>query len=322
MWLSPAVAFAVTPRVGYYGMHDHRTRGDGWHIELRVGSGTPFLRQLVLHSERCDETVLTTHVRIRAGAAIASSKPFATIDGAQGRWRLDGQWIAPNQLMGTFQITTPTCDGGPRSFTARLGGHARPDDGHQEHHHHGGHTSFGTPIGSYPDLARADDATRARLETLRLETLRAAAQRFPTYEAAVAAGFTRWRRDWRPPLLFHLRHAGYEQDRHRLDPRRPESLVYWWGPDGPPTLVAFMYRMPLNPGWPRFGRPLLGWHAHVADKPGATLMTHVWLTGDLRSAIANCMPAAALAASSPAFRFEPTDHDLTQESVPCLDPPP
>jgi hypothetical protein len=43
------------------------------------------------------------------------------------------------------------------------------------------------------------------------------------------------------------------------------------------------------------------------------------MTGDLRSAIANCMPVAALEAALPAFRFQPTDHDLTEESVPCLD---
>lgn len=83
--LSPAMAFAVTPRVGHYVMHDHQTRGDGWHIELRVASGTRFLLQLVMHSERCNETVLTTRVRIRTGAVIASSKPFATIDGDEGR---------------------------------------------------------------------------------------------------------------------------------------------------------------------------------------------------------------------------------------------
>ena len=114
--LSPAMAFAVTPRVGQYVMHDHQTRGDGWHIELRVASGTRFLRQLVMHSERCNETVLTTRVRIRTGAVIASSKPFATIDGDEGQWRLDAQWVAPNQIMGTFHVTTPACDGGVRPF--------------------------------------------------------------------------------------------------------------------------------------------------------------------------------------------------------------
>jgi hypothetical protein len=99
--------------------------------------------------------------------------------------------------------------------------------------------------------------------------------------------------------------------------------VYWWPPDGQPVLVAFMYRMPLRSGWPRFGRPLLGWHAHVrGGKLGATLMTHVWMTPELRSAIANCMPVAALEAANPAFRFQPSNHYLSQESVPCLDDAP
>jgi plastocyanin len=123
-------------------------------------------------------------------------------------------------------------------------------------------------------------------------------------------------------MMFHLRHRGYERDGRAFDPRRPESLVYWWPPAGDPVLVAFMYRMPFADGWPRFGRPLLGWHAHGGERPRSTLMTHVWVTADLRSAIANCMPVAALEAFNAAFRFQPIAHDLTQESAPCPDEAP
>ena len=316
-WLFPTAAHAVAPRSGTYVMHDHGVRGQGWHIELRVGSDARFLRQLVLHSERCDETVLTTRVRIREGGRIASSKPFTTTDGGQGSWRLEAQWVARNQVMGSFQVSTSVCDGGERRFSARLVAKEHADDGH-EAHHHGGHATFGTPIGSYPDLAAGSEAVRTRLEGLRAASLRAASERFSTYENAVAAGFKRWPRAWTPPLVFHLRHAGYERDRHDLDPRRPESLVYWWPPDGPPILIAFMFRKPLRLGWPRFGRPLLGWHSHQGGED-ATLMTHLWMTGDLRSAIANCMPVPALEAAVAGFRFQPIDHDLTQESVPCLE---
>jgi hypothetical protein len=53
--LAAPAAEAVMPRPGAtFVMHDHRTAGDGWHIELTAARDRPFLRQLVLHSERSD----------------------------------------------------------------------------------------------------------------------------------------------------------------------------------------------------------------------------------------------------------------------------
>jgi hypothetical protein len=302
-------AEAVMPRPGAtFVMHDHRTAGDGWHIEMTAAADRPFLRQLVLHSERCGETILTTHVRVRDDGTIESSKPFATSDDRTGNWRLSARWVAPNHVTGNFQVTTPGCDGGVRMFSAHQGDHD---------HDHAGHTAFGTPLGSYPDLDAGSSEVRAQLESLREASVNQATHRFATYRDVVALGFRRWHRPWEGPLMFHVRHRGYERDGRAFDPRRPESLVYWWPPAGEPVLVAFMYRMALPDGWPQFGRPLLGWHAHGGDKPGSTLMTHVWMTADLRSAIANCMPVAALEAFNSAFRFQPIPHDLTHESAPC-----
>src|SRR4051794_40320991 len=38
-----------------YTVFDHRTVGNGWHIEMTVSSDPRFLSQLVLYSERCNE---------------------------------------------------------------------------------------------------------------------------------------------------------------------------------------------------------------------------------------------------------------------------
>jgi hypothetical protein len=302
---------AATPKPGTrFVVHDHRTQGDGWHIEMRVARDARYLAQLVMHSERCDETVLTARVRIRDDGSIASSKPFMTSDDKGGAWRLEARWSDSDHVSGTFQITTPSCDGGERSFSA-----------HGEDH--GGahsHFSYGTPVGSYPDMAAGTDNARAQVRRLWQASRREARRRFPTYSRAVAAGLKPWLRKarWRGPMLFHVRSVPYERDGRELDARRPESLVYWLPRRGQPILLAFMYRAPTAAGWPAFGKPLLGWHAHTkGQRTGPTVMTHVWMTRDLRSAIANCMPVRQLESARRRFRFTAPTHPLTHESRPC-----
>jgi len=84
------------------------------------------------------------------------------------------------------------------------------------------------------------------------------------------------------------------------------------------VLLAFMFRVPAD-DVPPFGSPVIGWHQHVrADgHVGATQMTHVWLTGDLRSAYANCLPVPALEAAIPAFRFSAPGEPPKHASEPC-----
>ena len=233
--------------------------------------------------------ILTTHVRVRDDGTVESSKPFATSDDRTGNWRLSARWVAPNHVTGNFQVTTPGCDGGVRMFSAHQGDHD---------HDHAGHTAFGTPLGSYPDLDAGSSEVRAAGIATR------------GVSEPGDAPFRHISRRGRPRISALASPMGGSVDVPRASPRvrarRPRlrsaaarSLVYWWPPAGEPVLVAFMYRMPLPDGWPRFGRPSLGWHAHGGDKPGRSLMTHVWMTADLRSAIANCMPVAALEAFTP-----------------------
>jgi hypothetical protein len=311
--LAVTPAWAVMPKPGAeFTVFDHRTVGDGWHIQMTVAKDGRFLRQLVLYSEHCNATVLTGHVRIRDDGTIASSKPFAASRGRQGTWRLDAAWTAPDHVEGSFQITRPGCDGGVRRFAADAERPGAP--GHV-------HTSFGTPVGSYPNMgAGGAGSRRARAQVRRLwrDSRREAKRRFASYRGVRALGFTRFRTHWKRPVLFHVRHLGYRHDNRTFDATRPESLVYWWPADRGPILIGFMYRAPLKGGWPKFGKPLLGWHTHGgADRPGATLMTHVWMTNDLRSAIANCMPAKRLEAANPRLRFQPPSQLAVRESRPC-----
>ena len=171
-----------------------------------------------------------------------------------------------------------------RPFEAHAGGHAH---GGSNHH-------SGTRPGEYPGLASASTTARSQVRDLWRGTLRAADELFPFYESARALRFRRYPLKWKRPLLFHLRHDGYAKDEVILDPRRPESLVYWWPKQGSPILVGFMYRAPLGRP-PRFGGKLMAWHSHIEDgRQGDNQMTHVWLTGDLRSALANCLPVTQL----------------------------
>jgi hypothetical protein len=304
-----ATAESVLPASGaQFTVFDHRTPGDGWHVQMTVAKDRHFLGQLVLYSERCTETVITKHVYIRDDASIASSKPFATSDGKHGTWRLDARWTDADQVAGSFQITKRGCDGGVRQFTAE-----RERPGAPKHVH----TGFGTPPGSYPSFRAGTAHARAQARQLWKASKREAKRRFATYRRVLALGYKHLPIPWKRPLLFHVRSGRYKYDGRTFDATRPESLVYWWPAGRGPILIGFMYRAPLAGGWPKFAKPLLGWHSHRA---GDNVMTHVWLTNDLRSAIANCLPTKQLEAANPRLRFRPTSHLGVLEVHPCPEP--
>ena len=316
--LAAPAAAGLPPAGSSWVVHEHDTPGDGWHIEMTVGRDNHFLRQLVMHSERCDETVLTANVRIDDDGTVAASKPFKTTDDKQGTWRIDAKFADDGHVTGEFQVLKPGCDGGIRKFTAHGGGHEHATgEGHEGHEGHGG---YGTPPGTYPDLSKGSRRAVAQARGLWRRSIREAKRRFATYSAARRLGFERYPKQWTRPLVFHLRRGAFTSDGRDLDARRPESLVYWWPKQGQPVLIAYMYRLPNNGVWPSFAKPLLGWHWHsnpVTGKLGSTVMTHVWMTGTLRSALANCMPVRELERANPRFRFSKPGHGLSHESNPC-----
>lgn len=306
-----AGAHAAVPTAGAeFSVHDHATPGDAWHVEAKVNRRSDRLKSLVIASERCgDHTPFAQSVPIDAEGRVYVNGNLDPARPEHGVWGLDATFTSSHRLDGTFRFVTPDCDTGPMPFVAHSGGHD---------HHHDRTSQYGTPIGQMPDLSAAKPRRLAQALGLVRRTHRVAARRFPSYRDAIRAGYRRYSTKNSPRQLFHVRHEGYLYDGLWFRARRVESLVYYRPSVGEPVLLAFMYRARLG-RHPRFGRPLLGWHSHGAPKPGRldTQMTHVWLTGEDRSALANCLPVAQLEAAIPAFRMEPRSTGIGHESGRC-----
>lgn len=306
----PASALSAIPDpAATFSAHDHATPGDGWHVELRTGRDPSVLEGVVVHAERCGgNTPFASGVPVGEDGSVAHSGPLDPRDPEAGAWSVEARFTETHRADGSFRIATPGCDTGPMPFVAHAGGHP-----------HG--TSFGPPHGTMPVLSQASRRRLGQARRLHRRTLRSARRLFPTLRSALRRGYMLSEHDayWKRPQVFHVRHGAYTRDREYFDARRPEALVYHRPRRGRPVLVAFMYRYPLGP-WPRFARPLLAWHSHGKGVwyGVPNQMTHVWLTGDLRSALANCLPVAQLEASIRGYRFAPPDR-LDHESQPCPD---
>lgn len=292
-------------------VHDHAAAGRNWHVQAEISSTGLSIRMLVLYVQECRQTVFVRGVGVSpTDGSFSVARPIAARAGRPGgSWRMTGTFTEPTHLLGSYALTVGGCTTGARPFHAHVGG------GHS-------HQSAGTPLGRYPDLAAAPAARRDEALALWQRTLASArTARFASVRRARRAGFRGGRGRWQRPLTFHLRQPTYERDGRTLDPRRPESLVYWWPADADPLLIAFMYRAPARRPV-ALGAPLLGWHSHSSadGRVGRSQMTHVWLTGDLRSGLANCMPVPALEAALPAFRYAMARHGSGVESHPCPAP--
>jgi hypothetical protein len=71
---------------------------------------------------------------------------------------------------------------------------------------------------------------------------------------------------------------------------------------------------------PTHGGRLVPWHGHTSrtsGRPGSTVMTHVWLTGDTRTALAHCFPVEALERAIPRFRYSAPGSGRAGGSPPC-----
>jgi hypothetical protein len=172
--------------------------------------------------------------------------------------------------------------------------------------------------GEYPDLSPAPARARAQLSQLLRQT-KANTWRFDTISKAQALGYSfRTAEDavigW--PALRHMRKHGNRFWGRVLDPKAPQSLVWWCPSQGNCTLVAAMYRAPRKVMPPMYFGMLM-WHRHG---PNATWMTHVWLTNGLREALARCAPINALSQYRHiTFQSYHVDADI---GLPCSDTAP
>jgi plastocyanin len=295
----PAAAAAALPVPGArYESHDHTVNGAGWHVEVSTAKrDRRLLSTIVLYDQRCNETIAASRIRLAPDGTLLTSREFTAADtsGAEhpATWELALSFPTPHTVEGSFNLIEPGCEARHQFSGAHGGGHH-----------------------SYPDLAAATPAARARARRMLRRVRAVAARRFPTLEAARAAGFTRYMVADKvaDPGVFHLWSRRYNRDDRLLDPERPESLVYWKPPDptAPRRLLAFMFRVRPGP-LPRFAGTIPSWHTH---KPGGDQMTHVWLTDDLRGAYANCLPMPELQRALHPFVFDDVPIE-GHESQPC-----
>jgi hypothetical protein len=167
----------------------------------------------------------------------------------------------------------------------------------------------------YPAFHNARRGNRRKARALRLASLRSA-RRFDTLEEAARRGSVA-RADISPlywPGLQHFRKHGTRVWGRVLNPRQPQALVFWCPSVGDCRLAAFMYRAPAKAP-PTYGG-LLGWHRHVG---GRNWMTHVWLTADTATSLAQCAPFNALHERDPMLVWEPYTADVPMIDEPCPD---
>jgi hypothetical protein len=171
-----------------------------------------------------------------------------------------------------------------------------------------------------PDVAAAAAEERHRAEALWRDSI-ANAQRWRDPQAATAAGF-RFKDDRRaadrPVRLLHVPNPAWRADGRVLDPARPETLIYWHGPDDRLVLVGVMYTAARGQPGPTVGGPITRWHDHESCRDpdsraklgrpvdgtcpdGQVLrrsgeMMHVWFTDDLATAFARRAPLRQLRA--------------------------
>ncbi|HEV2771600.1 MAG TPA: hypothetical protein VGV57_02015 [Thermoleophilaceae bacterium] len=159
----------------------------------------------------------------------------------------------------------------------------------------GGHHGGGAGHHDGMDIDAATRAQQAQARQFQAATTSNAQQRFPTFDAARAAGYVFAPRSFEQQKdldYWHVTNKSYLKDKRDLDPARPESLMYWHDPDGRPQLLAAVFRVPTRKANPALGGPIIQWHVHRNAKGGLGRykMTHVWMLPRLRHAYSMSMP--------------------------------
>jgi hypothetical protein len=301
VFLLPAVADAAKPRPkAMLEAHQHNTGGQDWHVQIEVNKAATKLVTVVVYSQSCGETGFTQNAPLGAdGTFDLVDVPLA--DG-KGTWSLHGSFIDKDRATGVWSVKKSA---GPRPCEAA--GEFRAQDAT-------GHFLIGNPYEYAPLAVRGKSLNARRLRALKYHTGQNA-KRFDTvaearrqgYEISTVTGC---------PGMHHARKHGTTMWGKTLDPKAPQSLVYWCDAEGNYTLAAFMYRADGKTRPNTFGR-MIQWHKHG---PTAHWMTHIWLVRDPVAAFATCVPFPAFAERG-MFTYQPYAVD-TQIDTPCSDSAP
>lgn len=272
--LLPAAAEAARPRPRTL-VEDHRhyTRGSDWHVQLEVDRTGRRLATVIAYSQRCGGTGFVGRVALHSDGTFGVTAPLA--DDEQGSFSVLGRFTAPDRATGTWSLTSGDCT---------FGGDFDAGDAT-------GHFLLGNPY-DYAPKRIYDESRYARLlRRFQRRVLAAGAGFNPGravrlgYERSTAAGC---------PGLNHFRKNGTAMWGRLLDPRQPQSLMYWCDAKRRFRLAGMMFRAPGASRPPTFGN-LMQWHKHAATRT-ATWMTHVWTVRDPVAAFATCAPFNAFAA--------------------------
>lgn len=292
--LLPAAAGAVAPRPkAMLEAHRHNSGGSDWHVQIEVNGDSTRLATLVVYSQKCRATGYTKRIAMGAdGVFDVVEFPFE--DGT-GTWSVHGAFETRDRANGTWSVARGDCT----------------DSGTFRAQDATGHFMIGNPYEYAPATVRGSSLNARRLRALKFRTLREAA-RYDTiaksrrlgYELSTATGC---------PGLHHSRKNGTGMWGRVLDPKTPQSLVYWCDSQNNWTLAAFMYRADGRDRPSTYGG-MLQWHKHG---PTADWMTHVWLVPDPVDAFATCAPFNAYQRAG-LFAFEDYVIDA-QVDRPCSD---
>jgi hypothetical protein len=296
--LSPA-AQGVLPKAGVsLQAHEHGTHGHDWHVELDVNHSSTRLATLVLYAQECGVTAYAQKVPLTHDGSFTVDEQLP--DDA-GTWSVQGKFVGRARATGTWSVVAQDCVTGERAFDT---------------HEHSEHIMRGNPA-EYPPAAIAGSSANARRLQRLMRASEATKTRFDTLKKAARRGYVLTpaeRLVAKPcPGTWHLRKDKAKMWGKVLDPKAPQSLVYWCDSQRRWTLAAYMYRAPAHSRPNTFG-DLLQWHKHGPD---ATWMTHLWMVPDVRAAFATCLPFNAFARFS-IFSFEPYTPDAHIDD-PCSD---
>lgn len=298
----PAAAQAALPaKRALIGAHQHGTRGRDWHVQIETGKDRSTIRVLVLYAEECGGvTEVARKVPIAPDGSFSVEQPVT--DGT-GTWKVGGRVLDPGHAQGTWSIASGACAIADHAYDAYRG--TRGPNGE--------HALLGNMADYGPDGLLA---TKGRARTLRKIQLRSllSAKRFSTPQKAARRGYV-LSTETGCPGLHHARKRGTVMWGKVLDPKNPQSLVYWCDAAGNWTLAGYMYRAPGD-RWPNTYGDMIQWHKHGGG-PQATWMTHVWMIIDPLAAWATCAPFPAFE-SKRMFTFEPYVVDAGTDR-PCAD---
>jgi len=266
--------------------HRHGTGGHDWHVQIEVGRTGRVIKTLVVYAQECDVTAYALNVAIAPDGSFAVDR---SLPKSTGTWFVKGTFTDSLHAAGTWGVKNATCDTGERPFE----GHGGDDHAHV-------HVVVGNPR-EFPRAAiRGPSRAAGRLRWIHRISL-ANVPRFSTPARARASGYLMTHgainRSGRTipgacPRFWHMRINAAHMWGKLLDPRHPQSLVFWCNSAGEFTLAAFMFRDDPKATPPTFGN-LIQWHKHA---PTATWMTHLWLVPDIRQAWATCAPFSAFEA--------------------------